>query len=221
MPNENKLDLRFNIAGSVQLQFVPGNEEERFYVKLLGYNAGKSIIVTKPVINGSALKVDIGQQFIVRLVSGHSAQGFTAYVLNTSKLPYAHMHLTYPDNLESTEVRKADRIDCKLIVSVKKIDEDNNEVQGKSASMSNLSTAGARLTTNEMISEKGEKITIQCKVTVAETSQYLNITGVTRRITEHENTDIGKFDYGVEFVIPNETEKVLLHAFIYEQMLNI
>lgn len=222
MPENNELDLRRNIGDTVQLQFVPGNEEERYYVKLIGFSEGKSIIVSKPRLDGTSLPVENEQQFIVRLVSGHTAQGFNAHVLHTSKHPYPHMHLTVPKNLQSTAVRKAERVDCRLIVSVKKLEEEENkETQGKSATLSNLSTAGAQLTTNEIIGEQGDKLAIQCKVTVANITQYLNITGIIRRIVEKEDVEVGKFEYGLEFAIPNDTEKVLLHAFIYEQMLNI
>lgn len=221
MSKENELDLRHNVGDSLQLQFVPGNEEERYYVKLLGFRTGKSIIVTKPRADGISVQVKIEQKFIVRLVSGQTVQGFSANVMHVSKHPYAHMHLTYPDELQSTTIRKAERIYCTLIVSVKKIEDDKTESRGKSATLSNLSTGGAQLTTNEAIAEKGEKISIQCKVIVADISQYLNITGIIRRITKKEDVGGGKFEYGVEFIAATDTEKVLLHAFIYEQMLNI
>jgi len=86
--------------------------------------------------------------------------------------------------------------------------------------MKNLSTAGAQLITNEAIGESGDKISITCKVTVAQFEQYLNITGIIRRITEKED-DAAKFEYGIEFTIPDDKDKLLLHGFIYEQMLNI
>ena len=87
--------------------------------------------------------------------------------------------------------------------------------------MKNLSTAGAQLTTNEAIGEAGEKISITCKVTVAQFEQYLNIAGIIRRINVNEDTDTGKYEYGVEFTIPDDNNKLLLHGFIYEKMLNI
>jgi len=221
MLENNELDLRRNVGDTVQLQFVPGNEEERYYVKLLGFCMGKSIIVSKPRLDGASLHVEKDQQFIVRLISGQTSQGFSADVLHTTKHPYPHMHLTFPNNLQTTTVRKAERVDCTLIVSVKKLDEENNEAESKSATLSNLSTAGAQLTTNEAIAEPGQKLAIQCKVTVANIAQYLNITGIICRKQEKEDADIGKFEYGVEFTITNDAEKVLLHAFIYEQILNI
>ena len=52
--------------------------------------------------------------------------------------------------------------------------------------------------------------------------QYLNITGIIRRISEKENDDDdSKLEYGIEFMIPDDNDKLLLHAFIYEQLLNI
>lgn len=217
--NNNQLELKHSIGDTVQLQFIPG--EDRYYVKLIGFLHGKSIVVTTPRDQGAALRVNNNQDFIVRLISGNSAKGFNATSIHATSHPYPHLHLTYPENLESTTVRKAERIDCKLIVSVTNESADESGAEGKSAAMKNLSTAGAQLTTNEAIGETGEKIFITCKVTVAQFEQYLNITGIIRRTSEKEEGDVGKYEYGIEFIIPDDKDKLLLHGFIYEQMLNI
>lgn len=219
--NNNALELKHSIGDTVQLQFVPGNEEDRYYVKLIGFLDGKSIVVTTPRDQGAALRISNEQKFIVRLVSGNSAKGFTATAIHATSRPYPHLHLTYPQDLQTSTVRKAERIDCKLIVSVQNEEPDKSFPEGKSAAMKNISTAGAQLTTNEPIGESGEKITITCKVTVAKFEQYLNITGMIRRVSAKEDVEIGKYEYGVEFTIPDDKDKLLLHAFIYEQMLNI
>jgi len=219
--NRNQLELKHSVGDTVQLQFVPGNEENRYYVKLVGFLDGKSIIVTTPRDQGVALRIANEQKFIVRLVSGNSAKGFSATTIHSTSRPYPHLHLTYPENLESTTVRKAERIDCKLIVSVQNEEDGKSLDEGKSAAMKNISTAGSQLTTNETIGDVGDKISITCKVTVAQFEQYLNITGVIRRIAEKENADSGQHEYGIEFTIPDDKDKLLLHAFIYEQLLNI
>ena len=219
--NKNNLDLKHSIGDTVQLQFYPGNEDDRYYVKLIGFLDGKSIVVTTPRDQGAALRINNEQQFIVRLVSGNSAKGFNAKAIHATKHPYPHLHLTFPDNLESTTVRKAERIECKLIVSVQNEEEGKAFAEGKSAAMKNLSTVGAQLTTNEPIGEIGEKISITSKVNVAKFEQYLNITGIIRRINEKEDVSAGKYEYGIEFTIPDDTDKLILYGFIYEQMLNI
>jgi len=219
--NNNQLDLKHNIGDTVQLQFFPGSEEDRYYVKLIGFLNDKSILVTTPRESGSTLKINTHQEFIVRLISGNSAKGFNASVIHATSHPYPHLHLSYPKNMESITVRKAERVDCKLIVSVQNEEEGKAFDEGKSAAMKNLSTAGAQLITHDAIGEKGEKISITCKVTVATIEQYLNIAGIIRRTTDKKDSDLKQYEYGVEFTIPEDKDKLLLHGFIYEQMLNI
>jgi c-di-GMP-binding flagellar brake protein YcgR len=221
MATNNNLELKHNIGDTVQLQFFPGKEEDRYYVKLIGFLDGKSIMVTTPRSQGAALRINTAQEFIVRLVSGNSAKGFNAATIHASSHPYPHLHLTFPTKLESTTVRKAERVDCTLIVSVQNDEDGKAFNEGKSAAMKNLSTAGAQITSNEPLGEVGEKISITCKVTVATFEQYLNINGIIRRTSENEDAKTGQYQYGIEFIVPNDSNKLLLHGFIYEKMLNI
>lgn len=216
--SENNLDLKHNIGDTLQLQFSPGNADDRYYVKLIGFLENKSILVTAPRKEGAALKVQDDQLFIVRMISGNSAQGFSATVLHSTTRPYPHLHLTYPQNLESITVRKAERVHCKLIVTVNNEEPERSLGEGKSASMEDISTAGSQLFTMESIGEKGDTITINSKVNVASIEQYLTISGKIRRVVEPEN-DGDKFEYGIEFILLEDKDKLLLHGFVYEQMM--
>ncbi len=211
------LEFKHCIGNSIQLQFYPGNEDDRHYVRFLGFQQGKSIIVTTPRVDGVALRVDNEQKFIVRMVSGNSAKGFTSTTIHSTSRPYPHLHLTYPETLESITVRKAERIECSLIVSVQNEMPGKMDQEGISASMDNISTAGAQLTTPEIIGDVGDDISITCKVNVAAMPQYLNISGVIRRHNVHGD----KNQFGIEFLMPENHDKLVLHAFIYEQMLSI
>lgn len=215
---DNTLELKHSIGDTLQLQFSPGNAEDRYYVKLIGFLENKSIVVTTPRLDGAALKIPPDQLFIVRMISGNSAQGFTATALHSSTRPYPHLHLTYPQDLESITVRKAERVNCKLIVTVNNEEPERSLGEGKSASMEDISTAGSQLFTMEAIGEKGDTITVNSKVTVADIEQYLTISGKIRRVVEPEKEG-GKFEYGVEFVLLEDKDKLLLHGFVYEQMM--
>ena len=214
---QNSLDLKHNVGDTLQLQLSPGKAEERFYVKLIGFLKDKSILVTAPRSDGVPIRVSADQKFIVRMISGNSAQGFSANAIHSTTHPYPHLHLTYPTELESITVRKAERIDCKLIVSVQNEDPNKAFPERRSASMENLSTVGSQLISNESLGETGDTISISCKVTVAEMEMYLNIRGIIRRITEKNKT----IEHGIEFITPDDKDKLLLHGFIYEQLLNI
>lgn len=188
----NNLDLKHNIGDTLQLQFSPGNADDRYYVKLIGYLENKSILITTPRIDGTALKIPAEQKFIVRMISGNSAQGFTATAIYSTTRPYPHVHLTYPDNLESITVRKAERVNCKLIVTVQNEEPDRTLGEGRSASMHDISTAGSRLFSNESLGEVGDTITINSKVIVADIEQYLTISAKIRRVVvpEEEMVDM-------------------------------
>lgn len=214
----NTLELKHSIGDTLQLQFSPGNAEDRYYVKLIGFLENKSIVVTTPRLDGSALKIPTDQLFIVRMISGNTAQGFTATALYSTTRPYPHMHLTYPKDLESITVRKAERVNCKLIVTVQNEEPERSLGDGKSASMEDISTAGSQLFTIESIGEKGDTITINSKVSVADIEQYLTISGVIRRVVEPQEEG-GKFEYGIEFILLEDKDKLLLHGFVYEQMM--
>lgn len=217
MPKSN-LDLKHNIGDTLQLQFSPGNSDERFYVKLIGFLENKSILVTTPRVDGAPLRVQEKQNFIVRLISGNSAQGFSASTIFSTTRPYPHLHLTYPEDLESITVRKAERVHCKLIVTVQNEEPERSLGEGKSASMQDISTAGSQLFSSEELGNVGDTITINSKITVAEIEQYLTISGKIRRAVESTKPD-GKFEYGVEFILLEDKDKLLLHGFVYEQMM--
>jgi len=212
------LDLRHNIGDTLQLQFSPGSADDRYYVKLIGFLENKSILVTTPRMDGTTLKIPAEQRFIVRMISGNSAQGFSATAIHSTTLPYPHLHLTYPKNLESITVRKAERVNCKLIVTIQNEEAECSLEDGQSASMQDISTAGAQLFSKKTIGEKGDTITIKSKVTVADIEQYLTISGIIRRVVEPEKDD-DKFEYGIEFILIEDKDKLLLHGFVYEQMI--
>lgn len=225
MPSSpNQLDLKRSIGDTIQLQFFPAQDNEKYYVKILGYLINKSIIVSMPRIAGQSIKVNKEQQFIVRLVSGQTAQGFTTTVLHTTRHPYPHLHLSYPENLESITVRKSKRVNCTLIVSINKFTDQNTDktpnTSGISASMTDISSTGAQLAVNEAIGNTNDTIEINCKINIADITQYLNITGIIRRVSDKTEKNATKYEYGIEFDITEDSEKVLLHAFIYEQMLH-
>ncbi|MCW8899291.1 MAG: flagellar brake protein [Gammaproteobacteria bacterium] len=215
---ENDLDLRQNVGDTLQLQFSPNKKDERFYVKLIGFLENKSILVTTPRSDGVPLRIPAEQKFIVRMISGNSAQGFSAQAIHATSHPYPHLHLTYPKDLESITVRKAERVNCKLIVTVQNVESENTTADGRSASMQDISTAGSQLLSNDTLGEVGDTITINSKVNVADIEQYLTISGKIRRAVEKENSKSGKYEYGIEFILLEDKDKLLLHGFVYEQM---
>ena len=211
-------DLKNNVGNTLQLQISHSNKDERFYVKLIGVLKDKSILITAPRADGGVLKTEERQEFIIRMMSGSSAHVFTSTAIFTSNRPYAHIHLTYPESLESITVRKAERVNCKLIVSVQASDSSDGEAI--SASMHDISTAGAQLFSKESLGEVGDSISINTKFSVASIEQHLVIPGIIRRAVSAKNDD-EEYEYGIEFTSIEDKDKLILTAFVYEQMMNL
>ena len=211
-------DLKNNVGNTLQLQLAHSNKDERFHVKLIGVLENKSILITAPRADGGVLKTEERQEFIIRMMSGSAAYVFTSTAIFSTNHPYAHLHLTYPKSLESITVRKAERVNCKLIVSVHNSEKSIEE--GISASMHDISTAGAQLFSNESLGEVGDNISINTKFSVAGIDQHLLIPGIIRRAI-NASTDDAEHEYGIEFNSIEDKDKLILTAFVYEQMMHL
>lgn len=221
----NGINFKNNIGGMLQLQFSPGNENDRYYVKLIGFVQDKSIIVTAPYDQKQPIRVPEGQFFIVRLLAGVSAQSFTSHTIYVTSHPFPHLHLSFPDKLVSKNIRKAERFDCKIIATVQNEEPDKTVTDRKSALITNISTAGAQILSVEKLGDVGDNVVLASKITVADLEeQYLNIPAVIRRIINNDGATT-KQEYGLEFIFTsensNDRDKLLLYSFLYEQMVAV
>ncbi len=214
----NFSEIKVNIGDSIQLQDPSSNSDERIFVKLIGYRDDKSILVTMPRLNGELIRVVNGQLFIVRLFSVQTVYAFNVTVLESKASPYPYIHLSYPKKVESVVVRNAQRVNVGLIVSVQNGDPDKNSDDSVSAKLTDISTGGAKLSTNEPIGDVGDDISMSAKLAVGGVEQYLQILATIRRAETEETDDKNTYFYGLEFRFVEEKDRLVLHGFVYEQL---
>ncbi|MFT7258158.1 MAG: hypothetical protein ACI8VR_003226, partial [Candidatus Azotimanducaceae bacterium] len=106
----NNLRLKFGDALNVQF----GGDSERFRVRLIGYLEGRSIITTVPVKNNRLIPVRPGQVLNIRMMVNDRACAFATEVLHVQRLPYPHIHVRYPSELITNNVRKAARVETRV-----------------------------------------------------------------------------------------------------------
>ncbi len=217
---ENKTELVLNSGDALQLQFYPqtaSDREARYYVRVIGYLSGKSIIATAPVLDGKLMLLQEGQQFTVRLISGNSVQAFMTSLLKKTTAPYPYIHLSYPEELESKTIRKAQRVNTNIIASVQNLEPGKELIKTTSARLNDLSSAGALILSKDELGDVGDMLSISVKLIVAEHDEYLNISAIIRRCLDKTDVD-DKNRYGVEFQIADEREKLVIHGYVYEQI---
>ena len=216
---DKQLKLNLAVGDALQLQYYPCRpiDEERFYVRVIGFLDGQSIITTTPSINGKTMSVAENQVFAVRLLSGNSVQAFVSTIIKKAVTPYPYIHLNYPKELESKIVRQAQRASTKIIATVQNEEPGKSEVRTKSALISDMSTAGALIESSEEIGEVGDAITAVAKLKVADMEDYVTLPAIIRRIIPRlENEE--KHKYGVQFESLEHRDKLTIHGFVYEQI---
>lgn len=106
--------------------------------------------------------------------------------------PYPYLHLSYPEILEQVVVCQAQRVRVDLICSDSKL------------------------------GESGDTLDVISRLTVgALEEQYISTHAIVRSVSEipeSENSQLGRFRLGVEFEQPSQEVSLLLHGYVYEQI---
>ena len=216
-------ELRLNVKDALQLQYYPESSENsntRYYVRVIGYSEGRSVLTTSPTMNGRLVLLKEGQQFAVRLLSGNSVQGFVSSVIKHTTTPYPYMHLSYPKDLESIVVRNAQRINTRIIAAVQNQEEGKADKCTKSGIISDISTTGAMVSSPQEIGDVGDLITIKTKMGVGDVAEYVNLSAIIRRClgSDEVASDANKYNYGVQFQLVEEHDKLIINGYVYEQI---
>ncbi len=210
------------IGDILQLQHAPPSENaDRYAVRLVGYLPDQSLVISTPRKHGKAILVTEGHAFTVRLLRGSNIFGFGAKVLSISSKPYPHLHLSYPQAVESAVVRNAPRAPTKLSALVENIShQEEKNVADQTGIILDLSITGARLLLTEKLGEVGDRVQIMLSLEVCGGEDRLRINGTIRSIRELSggNGDQEQI-YGIQFAGLNRFQQILLCAFVSGQFL--
>ncbi len=185
-------------------------------VRLIGYVAGRSILVSAPVRDGKETYLEKGSQLVVRLLEGKQVCAFETHVLYRSIQPYSYYHLAYPEEIELQQVRSAERISTLIDA---RIDSDFNIIGDwpKRARINNLSRTGARMVAEESLGQFGHELLIEFDIEVSGLFKQVSLAGIVRNI-ERERNDQDQIHYvvGVQFLEMSDEARLALANFIYE-----
>jgi c-di-GMP-binding flagellar brake protein YcgR len=221
MSTPDSQDLQLNIGDIVQLQFALDESQRKHPTKVIGYLQGKSLLVTTPRIDGRVMMVREGQPVVVRMLSRNSVYAFNTQVLVSSLKPFAYLHLSYPQSIEKIVVRKAMRVSADLETNITCVSADDPKanVQTKGR-IRDLSTSGALVIAAQSLGGAGDLLILTLRIPVAGVQKYLKISAVIRSQRELPQEDGGAdWQHGVEFQLLEEMDNILLHGFVYEQLI--
>lgn len=214
--DDNKLEIL--IGDSLQLQFVADENKRRHYSRVIGYLQGHSVLITTPRVEGNVMFVRDNQVVIVRMMTGNQVYGFTTQILSTSLKPYPYLHLAYPKSMEHITVRKAERINTRLIGTAEPETSNDAEPISHSVVIIDMSTSGAMIEVKKPIGDLGDIITLSTKIEVGGKEEYIAIPCSIRNVI-HKDTD-SYYKHGLEFQLLEQKDHFVLYGYVYEQMIN-
>ncbi len=205
-------DVRLKIGETVQLQSTAERDPQRHYVKLIGFAKGRSFIVSTPMQDGAYLLIRDGQGYVVRMFAGKNIYAFPASVIRAANTPYPHLHLTYPEEVVTRVIRKAERIDVRLIAAV-----ESDAGRGVPATIENLSLSGAGLNSKVRLGAAGAELKLGFKLELDGFARVLSLSAVVR-ISQLSVSAAGQWMTGLEFRDIDPQDHLLLSGFIYRNL---
>ncbi len=214
----DKTDFKVKLGDLVQLQFIPEDGRDRLNAKIIGHAPNKSLIISAPQLNGKLPLLKEHQPFIVRMLQGNNVYGFESAVLKSLTTPFPHVHLKHPTDVERITVRSSRRVETELVVSVNAPKTGDKPV---SVSMLNTSATGALLQVKEELGELEDELTISIELEVVNMKKYLRIKAIVRNVSTPADRDDPSDPYnkyGVQFMDLTEEQKLIITAYVYEQI---
>ncbi|HEX8987065.1 MAG TPA: flagellar brake protein [Rhodocyclaceae bacterium] len=214
-------DMRLRVGDRLQLQPPPTVSVERYIVKLIGWVDNISVLVTAPMgANGLRIQLRENDTIVARIFAGQKAFGFSADVMRVCKIPFEYLHLSFPEKVQGSVIRKSPRVRTRIIASVGNVD----AVAGDRASglIMNLSADGALVRTRQSVAMKDQRLQLSFRVSLHKVDAYLTVEAVVRNafVDEPKDGDSGMmFAYGVQFKDLAPNDSVILQSLIYHQMI--
>ncbi len=215
---EENTDLKVKLGDPIQLQFIPQDGRERLTAKVIGYSPNKSIIISAPSVNGKHPLLKESQPFVIRMLQGNQVYGFESSVLKYYSVPYPHVHLRHPRDLECITVRGSRRVGTEVVVSVTTTSSPDKSM---SISMLNTSATGALLQTKKELGELGDELNISIELEIVNIKKYLRVKAIIRNIStpkDRNDTEDLLNKYGVQFLDLDDEKKLVINAYVYEQI---
>ncbi|MBQ0744892.1 MAG: flagellar brake protein [Pseudomonas sp.] len=226
---EEKLDVAGNgataevqISSLSQIQLAPGDlvqlqtlhptHAERYQVRMIGFHAPVSLMVTSPTVQGRLVFVKEGQQFLVRGFVGKDAVAYKTRVIKSNLSPFPYLHLAYPETVQSMRIRGSSRVSVELVTSV------NGPTGSAAAKIVDLSCGGARMMSPKPVAAKGDDVKLSFRINPSGLDVYLTINAKVRAVSRDETAN-SQVATGVEFVDLNEQDRLYLTNMVYQNLL--
>jgi c-di-GMP-binding flagellar brake protein YcgR len=203
--------LRLAIGTPLNIQVQADSGGARLNARVLGMLEGASIIAH--LLAPGPLRV--GDKVSVRCLEGRSISGFRSTVIEICSSPYAHFHLSYPNQLERVEVRQSERVSVAIPVTVHTADG-----VGVTAEVRDLSASGALLVASAAVGKAGDHVDFDLPLVSGQTNRTLPMKASVRNAgaLSHSLGSAPRYRCGLQFIELADADRLFLLGFVYERL---
>ncbi|MCX7192068.1 MAG: flagellar brake protein [Proteobacteria bacterium] len=213
---EDLLAIKLAIGDTVQLQDFSSNKQ-RYFVKLIGFTSKKSVLVSHPRHEDKLSYIKEGVGFLVRGFAGTKTYEFSSNVISVCLTPYPYLHLAFPPQVKTTNMRSAVRIKLRLVCSI------DSAATGLKvpAIIEDMSISGARIHAGKAFGQVGDAVSVGLRMQVAGETQVFLVSAVIRNVRAETDSQTGNkiVMHGMEFVQTVSVDLTMLQNFLYKAML--
>ncbi len=202
------------IGTTLQLEAPHHTEEHRFYVRILGWAWGKSLIIAPPEERNWAILLKADTEVKIRGFTGDSVIAFITHVLCVHSVPYDHIHLAFPHEVEVASVRTAVRTQVEF---------EGEVTAGDKATLVkvvDLSVAGARITGSSDLGDIGDDLILNLAPEVGGEKRKVSVSATIRNKRSDDKLDAipDSSYYGLQFQPLEKEQLLVVSSFLYEQL---
>lgn len=215
-------DMRLRVGDRLQIEPPAAVSSERHMCKVIGWLDNLSLLVTTPMVNGLRVPLRDNDKVVARIFANQNAFAFDTDVMRAVKIPFDHLHLTFPTRIQGAVIRKSPRIKMRMISTVSPLPPDGNSPQESaprySAIILNVSADGALIQAKQPLTEKNGRLKLAFRVNLHDVDAMLTVTAVVRSLFAEEGK-VGVMCHGVQFLEMESNDRLILQSMIYQKMI--
>lgn len=215
-------DMRLRVGDRLQIEPPATVSTERHMCKVIGWLDNLSLLVTTPMVNGLRVPLRDNDKIVARIFANQNAFAFDTDVMRAVKIPFDHLHLTFPTRIQGAVIRKSPRIKMRMISTVSPLPPDSNSPQESaprySAIILNVSADGALIQAKQPLTEKNGRLKLAFRVNLHDVDAMLTVTAVVRSLFAEEGK-VGVMCHGVQFLEMESNDRLILQSMIYQKMI--
>lgn len=215
-------DMRLRVGDRLQIEPPATVSTERHMCKVIGWLDNLSLLVTTPMVNGLRVPLRDNDKVVARIFANQNAFAFDTDVMRAVKIPFDHLHLTFPTRIQGAVIRKSPRIKMRMISTVSPLPPDGNFPQESaprySAIILNVSADGALIQAKQPLTEKNGRIRLAFRVNLHDVDAMLTVTAIVRSLFAEEGK-VGVMCHGVQFLEMESNDRLILQSMIYQKMI--